>query len=281
MTFSIVARSGDGELFGVAVASRFLAVGAVVPAAEAGVGAVATQAYANTAYGRQAVSLMRTGASASDAVAGLVAADPLRRQRQVGVVAAWGDGALYTGEGCPDWAGGRTGPGFAIQGNVLAGPHVVDRMSRRWQYGESLPFVQRLLETLRAGDEAGGDRRGRQSAALYVVGVGRGYLGTGDVVVDLRVDDHEAPVEELERLAGLHRVHFEPPVAEDALPLVGEVADEVRGLLGRLGYTGEEETPVEEVMLDWAGMANLEMRMLPGRIDPVVLERLRLEVDGA
>lgn len=279
MTFSIVARSVDGEQFGVAVASRFLAVGAVVPVAEAGAGAVATQAYANTAYGPQAMTLLRTGVGAGDVAAGLVAADRLRHQRQVGVVSAHGDGASFTGRDCPGWAGGRTGPGFAIQGNVLVGPHVVDRMSRQWQYGDSLPFPQRLLEALRAGDDAGGDRRGRQSAALYVVGAECGYLGGGDVAVDLRVDDHEDPVGELDRLLQLHSVYFEPPVAEESLPLAGDVAGEVRQLLERLGYPADDE-PLESVMLNWAGMANLEMRMLPGRIDPVVLRHLRGEADG-
>lgn len=280
MTFSIVARSDDAELFGVAVASRFLAVGAVVPMAEAGVGAVATQAYANTAFGPQAMTMLRTGVAAGDVVAGLVAADPLRNQRQVAVVSETGDGASFTGDACPDWAGSRTGPGFAIQGNILAGPHVVDRMSRRWQHTDSLPFAQRLLATLRAGDEAGGDRRGRQSAALYVVGAERGYLGGSDVAVDLRVDDHDDPVGELERLLRLHAVYFEPPVVEDSLPLAGEVADEVRQLLARLGHSVDAE-PLESAMLNWAGMANLEMRMLPGRIDPVVLGQLRREAAGA
>jgi len=139
-------------------------------------------------------------------------------------------------------------------------------------------LANRLLAALRAGDDAGGDRRGRQSAALYVVGTGRGYLGGSDVAVDLRVDDHADPVGELSRLLRLHDLYFGSPVVPDALTMVGELADEVRDLLARLGYRGTDE-PLDVTMMDWAGVANLEMRMLPGRIDPIVLGQLRIDVD--
>ncbi|HCT81845.1 MAG TPA: fimbrial assembly protein FimA, partial [Micromonosporaceae bacterium] len=175
MTFSIVARSADGTAHGVAVASKFLAVGAAVSAASAGVGALATQSYANLAYKIQGLTLLSTGCTPADAVAGLVAADPERAQRQVGIVGRTGDGATYTGDGCHAWAGGVAGDGYAIQGNILTGPEVVEAIRDAWlRSSESAPLASRLLAALRAGDEAGGDRRGRQSAALLVVAPGQG-----------------------------------------------------------------------------------------------------------
>src|SRR5256885_2575628 len=212
MTFSIVARSADGRAHGVAVASKFLAVGAAVPAAGADIGALATQSYANLAYRPQGLALLRTGVAAAGVVAGLTAADPGRDQRQLGVVGPTGDGATYTGSGCHDWAGGVTGDGYAIQGNILAGPEVVARMATAWQRGDpAAPLARRLVAALAAGDLAGGDRRGRQSAALLVVARGQGYGGTSDVVVDLRVDDHPEPVPELIRLLDLHALYFDRP----------------------------------------------------------------------
>src|SRR6266545_79374 len=195
MTFSIVARSADGRAFGVAVASKFLAVGAAVPAAEADIGALATQSYANLAYRPQGLALLRTGVAPADVVAGLTAADPGREQRQLGVVGPAGDGGTYTGEGCHDWAGGLTGDAYAIQGNILAGKQVVVAMAEAWAASDpAAPLGRRLHAALLAGDRAGGDRRGRQSAALLVVSPGQGYGGTSDVVADLRVDDHADPV---------------------------------------------------------------------------------------
>ncbi|HZD97500.1 MAG TPA: DUF1028 domain-containing protein [Micromonosporaceae bacterium] len=213
MTFSIVGRSADGA-FGVAVASKFLAVGAVVPAAEIGVGAIATQSYANVAYRPQGVAMLRTGVAAADVVAGLTAADPLRVTRQLGVVGVDGDGATFTGDDCEDWAGGAVGEGFAIQGNILTGPEVVDAMREAWLAHETLPLGRRLLAALLAGDAAGGDKRGRQSAAMYVVSKGSGYGGS-DLQYDLRVDDHPEPCAELVRLMDIHDVLF-ARAADDA-----------------------------------------------------------------
>jgi uncharacterized Ntn-hydrolase superfamily protein len=209
MTFSIVGRSADGAL-GVAVASKFLAVGAIVPAAETGVGAIATQSYANVAYRPQGLAMLRTGVPAADAVAGLTAADPLRATRQLGVVGVDGDGATFTGDDCEDWAGGLAGDGFAIQGNILTGPEVVEATREAWLANESMPLGRRLLAALLAGDAAGGDKRGRQSAAVYVVSKGNGYGGS-DVRYDLRVDDHREPCPELVRLMDLHDVLFARP----------------------------------------------------------------------
>jgi uncharacterized Ntn-hydrolase superfamily protein len=274
MTFSIVARSDDGRLHGVAVASKFLSVGSAVPAAEADIGALATQSYANLAYRPQGLALLRTGTAASDVIAGLTAADPGRDSRQLGVVGARGDGATYTGRECHSWAGGIAGNGYAIQGNILTGADVVADMERAWLAGADLPFPRRLVAALAAGDAAGGDSRGRQSAALYVVARGLGYGGTSDVVCDLRVDDHPSPLPELARLLDLHSLYFDRPDPASALPLDGDLADEVRGALANLGFTGDD---LDGVLASWAGVANLEERLLPGAIDPPVLAALRAE----
>jgi uncharacterized Ntn-hydrolase superfamily protein len=274
MTFSIVARSADGHVHGVAVASKFLAVGAAVPAAEAEVGAVATQSYANLAYRPQGLALLRTGVDAVGVVAGLTAADPGRASRQLGVVGASGPGATYTGADCHAWAGGAAGDGYAIQGNILAGPEVVAAMERAFLSTVDEPWLaRRLLVALTAGDRAGGDRRGRQSAALYVVAKGQGYGGTSDVVVDLRIDDHEDPVVEMARLLDLHTLYFGKPDPATLLDLSGDLADEVRSRLAAAGYA--DAAGLDAALADWAGVENLEERMVPGRIDPLVLDQLR------
>jgi uncharacterized Ntn-hydrolase superfamily protein len=277
MTFSIVARSTDGRSHGVAVASKFLAVGAAVPAAAADVGALATQSYANLAYRPQGLALLRTGVSAAGVVAGLTAADEGRATRQLGVVGAHGDGATFSGAECHAWAGGVAGDGYAIQGNILTGPDVVDRMQQAWLDGANQPrLARRLLPALRAGDEAGGDRRGRQSAALLVVAKGMGYGGTSDVVVDLRVDDHPDPIGELARLLDLHTLYFDKADPADLLPLDGELATEVRDRLGALGHTGDSiPGGLDAALGDWAGIENLEERIVAGWIDPLVLAHLR------
>ncbi len=277
MTFSIVARSADGSSLGVAVASKFLAVGAAVPAAQAGVGAIATQSYANLAYRPQGLALLGTGVSAPGVVAGLTAADDGRDQRQLGVVAATGDGATFTGGGCHAWAGGVTGDGFAIQGNILTGPEVVEAMRQAWLGSDPvLPLARRLHAALLAGDRAGGDRRGRQSAALLVVAKGQGYGGTSDVVADLRVDDHGDPTVELGRLLDLHSLYFDKPEPADLLELTGELAEEVRSRLTERGHRSAGGADgLDAALADWAGIENLEERIVPGRIDPLVLAHLR------
>jgi uncharacterized Ntn-hydrolase superfamily protein len=278
MTFSIVARAADGGALGVAVASKFLGVGAAVPAALADVGAVATQSYANLAYRPQALALLATGVPATETVAGLIAADagPVDH-RQVGVVGTEGDGATFTGPACHDWAGGAAGDGFAIQGNMLAGPQVVEQMRKTWLAGTAQTrLAYRLLDALHAGDQAGGDRRGRQSAALLVVAKGLGYGGTSDVLVDLRVDDHPDPVTELARLLELHSLYFERPDPATLLDLDGNLGAEVRERLAALGHpAGPEPADLDESLASWAGIANLEERIVAGHIDPLVLDQLR------
>jgi uncharacterized Ntn-hydrolase superfamily protein len=280
MTFSIVARSIDGLAHGVAVASKFLAVGAAVPAAEAGTGALATQAHANLAYRGQGLALLRAGTAAPEALAGLVTSDPDRAIRQAGVVGVTGAGATYTGAECHAWAGGVAGDGYAIQGNILTGPDVVDAMRGSWTAAGAPPagrLARRLLDALVAGDRAGGDRRGRQSAALLVVRRGGGYGGTSDVAVDLRVDDHPDPVAELARLLDLHGLYFTRPDPATLLELTGDLAAEVRDRLAGRGHPAGDGDPgaLDRALADWAGVENLEERLAPGRIDPVVLDHLR------
>lgn len=280
MTFSIVATAGDA--WGVAVASKFLAVGAAVPAAAAGVGAIATQSYANLAYRPDGLRLLREGRTAQETLDALTAGDDQREQRQAGVVDARGGAATFTGTGCHAWAGGRTGSTptgtYAVQGNILTGPDVVEQMERAWLGSPAdAPLARRLLAALVAGDEAGGDKRGRQSAAILVVTPDGGYGGGSDVLVDLRVDDHPAPIPELARLLDLHDVFFGKPDPDAALPLDGALATEVRDRLARLGHAaaGDAAADLDAALADWAGVENYEERMLPGRIDPLVLDQLR------
>lgn len=273
MTFSIVARSRDGTAFGVAVASKFLAVGAAVPAAAAGVGAIATQANANLAYRPEGLAQLREGRSASLTLETLLAADDKRETRQAGVVDVAGAAATFTGSECHSWAGGMTGEGYAIQGNILTGPEVVAAMEDAWRStGAEAPLARRLLAVLQAGDAAGGDRRGRQSAAMFVVTPEGGYGGGSDVLVDLRVDDHATPVDELERLLDLHDLYFGKPDLDALLDLSGELGDEVRNRLADLGHVDDD---LDVALAGWAGIENYEERLVPGKIDPLVLAKLR------
>lgn len=264
MTFSIAARSADSSHFGVAVASKFLAVGTAVPAAAAGVGAIATQSVANLAYRPDGLLLLASGRSAQETLHELTSADELREQRQAGIVGPGGDGASFTGAECHPWAGGATGDGYAIQGNILVGEQVVVSMESAWLRSADMAFAERLLHALAAGDNAGGDRRGRQSAALLVVTPGGGYGGGSDVLVDLRVDDHPAPCDELARLLELHELYFGK--TEESLPLTGELEAEVAALLSSLGH---------DTLEGWMGTENYEERHVDGRIDVLVLAKLR------
>ena len=270
MTFSIVARVGDD--YGVAVASRFIAVGSVVPSARLGVGAIATQAMAKMSYASDGLALLTGGATAADTVARLTSLDEGREERQLGVVAS-ADQSTFTGRDCMDWAGGLCGAdkdsGYAIQGNILVGERVVLDMERAWLDNTDLPLAARLMRALLAGDHAGGDKRGRQSAALYAVAPGAGYDHCG-VLADLRVDDHRVATDELARLLDLHHLYFGSP--ETVLPLEGPLADEVRQHLITLGRT---QPDLHDALQDWAGEANLEMRMTPQGIDSRVLQALR------
>jgi uncharacterized Ntn-hydrolase superfamily protein len=277
-TFSIVARDpGTGDL-GVATASKFLAVGAVVPHAVAGVGAVATQSYANTSFGPRAVAALRAGIPLAQIQAGFAAGDADHAIRQYGMVDAGGDAVSFTGEGCHPWAGGRSGDGYAVQGNLLAGPEVIDALEAAFLEASG-PLPERLLAALAAADRAGGDARGRQAAALLVVREGGGYGGQDDRMVDLRVDDHDDPVPRLGGLLRLHRLYFGSVRDEDRLAIEGEVETRLlRGLAaqGRLpeGH-GAWDARAEAALRAWAGVENLEERLLPGgRVDRRVLDVL-------
>lgn len=276
MTFSIVARDTRARQLGVAVASKFLAVGAVVPWLEAEVGAIATQALANTRYGPDGLALLREGATAGDALDSLLAGDAGRDDRQAGIVDARGRAATHTGHSCMAWAGGRTGLGYAAQGNILTGPGVVDAMAESFE-SSSGALADRLLLALAAGDAAGGDRRGRQSAALAVVQPEGGYGGNDNSLVDLRVDDHLDPVGELRRLHDIHVLLTGTTPDEQKLPLDGELAGEVRVLLARAGYPSEAgDDGLFEALRAFVGTENLEARWWhEQRLDPVVLAHLR------
>ena len=246
--------------------SKFLAVGSVVPWAEPGAGAVATQSYANPRYGPDGLALLREGLSADEVVRRLTEADEGRDERQVGIVDGRGGGATFTGSGCQAWAGGRTGPGYAAQGNILVSPDTVDALADTFVRSAG-SLAERLLACLDAAQAAGGDRRGQQSASLLVVERDGGYAGLSDVAVDLRVDDDERPLVELRRLYEAHRALFGRTPDEEWLPVDGPLREELRDRLGRLGY---------ERLEDWAGVENLEERVRgEDRIDPVVLEALR------
>jgi uncharacterized Ntn-hydrolase superfamily protein len=269
MTFSIVARSADGESWGVAVASKFLAVGAAVPAAVAGVGAIATQASANVAYKGLALSHLDDGATASVALQRLLEEDEGRDHRQVGIVDVDGGAASHTGSECLEWAGGVIGDGYAIQGNILAGAQVVGAMERAWrESAEDAPLARRLLAALAAGDEAGGDSRGRQSAALLVVREGAGYEGLDDVAVDLRVDDHASPIPELARLLDLNDLYLTASTDEEKVDVTPELAAELEELARATGARDLQA---------WVGTENYEMRVASDGswIDRRVLEILR------
>lgn len=270
MTFSIVAQSGDA--FGVAVASRFPAVGSVVPGARIGLGAVATQAMARVSYRDAALDTLARGGDAAAAVEACVSPDAEREHRQLGVVGASSQ-AGFTGSECMPWAGGRTGRdadgGYAIQGNILTGPEVVAEMERAWLASTGQHFTDRLVGALLAGDAAGGDSRGRQAAALYAVQAGSGYDACG-VLADLRVDDHPEAPQELARLLEVHDLVFGGP--EEVRPLTGPLAAEVSERLGALGFA---QPDVEDALAAWAGQENYEMRLSPGGIDALVLTALR------
>ena len=304
MTFSIVARDPETGDFGVAVASKFLAAGSVVSHAKANVGAIATQALANYSYGPEGLALLEEGLDAAGVVDRLSAADEGREHRQLGIVDASGRAATYTGNECIDWAGGRTAEGVAVQGNILAGPSVVDAMLDAY-HSMGLPFPERLVEALKAADAQGGDRRGRQSAAVLVKRDKGGYGGNNDNWIDLRVDDDPSPMTRLAEMLELVHLYRDRPRPEDLLAIDESLARELMTRLNSAGYapeslpqerslaevlagagverTGEpREAPGdwsdgwEAAMAEWISTENLEERMAArGWIDPRVLEHLR------
>jgi len=235
MTFSIVACDLEEQAWGVAVASKFPAVGAVVPWAQAGVGAVATQSFVNTSFGPHGLALMATGLSAQETLKRLLEEDPDKELRQVGLVDAMGGSATFSGTGCFAWAGGVSGRGYAIQGNILAGGNVVPAMEMAFlETKGNLP--SRLHAALLAGDRAGGDKRGRQSAAIYVAKPKAGYGGYLDRWLDYRVDDHEDPVPRLGELLEMHELYFGKSAESDRVEITTNVQEQLTSILTQEGY---------------------------------------------
>ena len=288
MTFSIVARDPQTGDLGIAVQSKFLAVGAVVPWARAGIGAVATQSWANTTYGPRGLELLAQGKTPEEAMAALTADDPQADQRQAGIVDAQGRSATYTGSGCNAWAGGVSGPNFAAQGNILVGKATIVAMAETFARAEG-PLWHRLVAALAAGQRAGGDSRGQQSAALLVVREHGGYSGFNDRMIDLRVDDHPQPIEELARLVQLHELLFLKPAPEDLLPIDHALATELQHLLARSGdYHGSATGAFDEdtftALERFGGRENLEERLLhdkaDARLDRHVLAYMREHIQS-
>jgi uncharacterized Ntn-hydrolase superfamily protein len=271
-TYSIASCDLDAGQWGVAVQSKFPAVGSVVSWAEPHVGAIATQAYANPRYGPEGLALLREGLSAEEVVERVTSADDGRDHRQVGIVDREGRAATYTGKECYDWAGGRTGNGYAAQGNILVSKETVDGLADTFEATAGKPLADRLLDCLDAAQAAGGDRRGQQSAAILVVEKDGGYANLSDTIVDLRVDDDERPLEELRRLYGIHQMLFGQTPREEWLTVDEALRAELQERLQRLGYEGE----LGDAFFRWAGNENLEERV-DGveQVDPVVLEELR------
>jgi uncharacterized Ntn-hydrolase superfamily protein len=308
LTFSIVALDEATGDLGVAVQSKFLAVGAVVPWARAGVGAIATQSFANVTYGPDGLALLEEGASASEALDRLLVADELREERQAGIVDARGGTATHTGRNCFAWAGGRLGRTYAAQGNILAGPAVVDGLADTFEAGGK-PFPELLVACLAAADAAGGDRRGRESAAILIVREDGGYGGGNDRWIDLRVDQHDDPIGELGRVLAFQRLYFDKPDPADLVPIDDALAGKIRAALEAIGggpagkhgqlyvrmsgepdpgawprpFVGQpRELPAnwgmdwQQALEDWMDVENLEERAAaPGWIDPRVLDILR------
>jgi uncharacterized Ntn-hydrolase superfamily protein len=272
VTYSIVACDLERREWGVAVASKFLAIGALSAWAEPEVGAVATQSWIRAAYGPDGLRLLAGGVSAAEALRRLLAGDEQREQRQVGIVDRAGGAATHTGAECLDWAGDRLGPGYAAQGNMLVSAETVEALADTFEAAGPGPLTEHLLSALAAGQTAGGDRRGQQAAAIRVVRRGAGY-GGADILVDLRVDDNETPIAELRRLYTLHQLHFGATPDEQWLPLDAQLEAELRARLDRLGYTSGD---LAADLGTWAGVENLEERVRGvASLDPVVLTELR------
>jgi uncharacterized Ntn-hydrolase superfamily protein len=273
-TYSLAACDLEAGQWGVATQSKFLAVGSVVPWAAPHIGAIATQAYANPRYGPDGLALLREGLSAAEVVERLTSGDDGRAHRQLGVVDGRGGSQTYTGDECMEWAGGIAGPCFAAQGNILVSEETVRALVDTFAATEGKALAERLIACLAAAEEAGGDRRGRQSAALLVVERDGGYASLSDVLVDLRVDDGAEPIEELARLYRMHRALFGTTPRGEWVEVDEALAAELRERLARLGY----DEPIASAFPRWAGAENLEERIDGIEfIDPIVLEELRAQ----
>lgn len=283
MTFSIVAYDPAEKSWGVGVASKFLGVGGVVNWAQAGAGAVATQAFCKVSFGREGLALMAQGKSAQETLEALLAGDPKREHRQVGVVDRSGSAAAHSGSDCYNWAGHIVGEGFSCQGNILAGKQVVAAMADAYKAAKG-ELSDRLVAALLAGDDAGGDRRGKQGAGVLVVKDGGGYGGDTDRYLDARIDDDPEPVKRLQKLVKDHHLFFGRPNPKDLTPITPAIAGEIQHWLQAKGYskqpaTGTWDTASKQAFWAMVGSENLEERWnLEGNtdlIDQVALDYLR------
>lgn len=276
-TYSIVGFDPETGELGVAVASKFLSVGAVVPYAKAGVGAVATQSWANLDYGPKGLALLEQGFSPEEVVEKLTENDERKSFRQVGIVDVKGNSATFTGHESFAWAGGKTGPNFAVQGNILTDETVVDKMRDAFTDGKG-SLAQRLLYALQAGEDAGGDSRGKQSAALLIVKENGSYGGFNDKYIDLRVDDHEEPVKELHRLFYLHQLFFVKTVEEDIVTIDDQLSETLKQALVTVGYLSTEQCTEQELfeaIQSYHLVENFDERVQPeGKIDQKVVDYL-------
>ncbi len=280
-TFSIAGYDPQAQEWGVAVQSKFLCVGALVPWARAGAGAVATQAHCNTSFGPEGLALMAHGLSAGEALDRLVAGDEGRARRQAGLVDAMGGAATFTGDECHAWAGGLTGRHYAVQGNILVSGATVEAMAKAFEAARG-ELADRLVAALAAGQAAGGDRRGQQSAAVLVVRAQGGYGGFNDRYLDLRVDDDPVPIERLQALVDLHHLYFKPPAPGEMVAIQGELAREVQRILHWAGFydgpiTGEYDPSTRKALSDLIGKENFEERFdeAGGLISSQVMDILR------
>ncbi|MHB8146410.1 MAG: DUF1028 domain-containing protein [Vulcanimicrobiaceae bacterium] len=278
-TFSVVAADVRTGEVGVAVQSKFLSVGAIVPWVRAGVGAIATQAFANTAFGPHGLGNLESGLSPEDALAALLAGDSGRDDRQIGIVDVTGRAATFTGRSCIAWAGGIAGEGFAAQGNCLAGQAVVEALASAFTSARG-HLADRFVAALRAGQQAGGDKRGQQSAALVIEKPGGGYAGFNDRFVDLRIDDHLAPIEELARILELHKLYYFDPLPHEVLAIDESLGRELVRELRRVGALATPNDAFDErarsALVAFMHVENLENRVRQdGCIDRQTLEYLR------
>ncbi|WP_391207092.1 DUF1028 domain-containing protein [Psychrobacillus sp. L4] len=280
MTFSIVGFDPQTKELGVAVASKFLSVGAVVPFAKAGVGAIATQSWANLDYGKNGLEMLEKGMTPDEVLKELVQNDEKSGSRQVGILDASGQSVTFTGEDCFDWAGGIAGENFAAQGNILVDKDTVEAMKSIFIQTEG-SLAERLLAALHAGDIAGGDSRGKQSAALLIVKENGSYGGYNDRYIDLRVDDHEEPVQELGRLLKLNRLYFESTLPEDVMGIEGELAEELQNLLYENGHLNRDLTEHDDLLdavQSYHLIENFDERVQErGFIDTKVVEYMRIK----
>jgi uncharacterized Ntn-hydrolase superfamily protein len=287
MTFSIVAYDPAAQEWGVATQSKFLAVGAVVPWAQAKAGAIATQSYANTTFGPKGLRWLAKGLSAQETLDRLLTADQGRDQRQVGVVDGAGNVATFTGAGCHAWAGGVTGKHFAAQGNILARAKVLEAIAAKFEAAKG-ELADRLVAALLAGQRAGGDRRGQQSAAVLIVREQGGYAGFNDRYLDLRVDDDIHPIERLQEILELHHLYFGKPAPGSLRPIDKKMTRELQRIAQQAGLyrgviTGVYDQATRQAVEDLIGMENLEDRWPFGshQIDPVAFKFLQKKYRAA